>query len=180
MAGERAAGEDLSASDGQRWVPLGRITGVYGVRGWVKVYSDTVPVTNILDYPRWHLEQNGRREERGLLEGRPHGKGIVARLEGCNDRDQALLLIGAQIAVPRGELPEPTADQYYWADLEGLQVVTLEGVELGRIDHLFGTGANDVMVVRGERERLLPFIDTVVCAVDLEQGRLTVDWDPGF
>ena len=185
MAGEEAAegtkrGRMPRAQGSEQWVRLGRITGVFGVRGWVKVFSDTAPATNILQYDRWYLEREGHWEAHELADGRTHGKGIIARLADCHDRDQAALLVGADIAVPRDQLPAAKEGEFYWADLEGLRVLTREGVELGRIDHLFQTGSNDVMVVKGDRQRLLPFIDTVVCEVDFRAGVLIVDWDPGF
>lgn len=185
MAGKEAAddGQAARAPHGhspEQWVRLGRISGVYGVHGWVKVFSDTSPPSNILQYRQWYLQRDGRWEQHGLADGRSHGKGIVARLAGCDDRDRAALLIGADIAVRRDQLPSVEEGEYYWADLEGLKVQTLDGVDLGRIDYLFQTGANDVMVVKGERQRLLPFIDTVVRDVDLRAGVMVVDWDPGF
>ncbi|MGB5832227.1 MAG: ribosome maturation factor RimM, partial [Thiohalocapsa sp.] len=116
-----------------------------------------------------------------LLEGRTHGKGLVVRLEGCEDRDQAAVLTGQTIAVYRGQLPPPRPDEFYWADLEGLSVTTLEGETLGCVSHLFATGANDVLVVEGDRERLLPFLwDDVVKDVDFCGGMIRVDWDPDF
>jgi len=83
--------------------------------------------------------------------------------------------------VPRSELPDPGPDSFYWTDLEGLTVRTVAGVELGVVDHLLETGANDVLVLKGERERLIPYVrGAVVTDVDLEQGVITVDWDPEF
>lgn len=160
-------------------VVLGRIAGVYGVRGWVKVVSDTDPRDAILRYSPWLV--GSEAAVRRVAEGRVHGKGIVARLDGCDDRDQAALLVGREIAVTRDRLPPPRADEFYWIDLEGLSVVTEQGVDLGRVDHLFSTGANDVLVVKGERERLLPFAwGDVVKDVDFTRGCIQVDWDPEF
>jgi len=158
-------------------VVLGRITGVYGVRGWVRIFSDTEPRENILRYSPWYVDG----EPRKVAEGRRHGKGLVARLQGCDDRDQAAALVGREIAIRRDQLPPPSADEFYWADLEGLRVVTLDGVALGEVSHLFATGANDVLVVRGERERLLPFVwGPVIADVDFGAGLIRVDWDPEF
>jgi 16S rRNA processing protein RimM len=158
---------------------LGRISGVYGVRGWVKIFSDTEPRENILTYKPWYLGRS--RSLRNAEEGRRQGKGLVARLEGCEDRDQAAALVGQEIAVRRDQLSPPRADEFYWADLEGLAVENLDGIPLGRVDYLFATSANDVLVVKGDRERLLPFVwDQVVRDVDLELGRMLVDWDPEF
>ena len=156
---------------------LGRIAGVYGVRGWVRVFSDTDPRDNILRYAPWLLNGTLHR----VLEGRKHGKGLVVRLEGCDDRDQAAALVGQAISIYRDQLPAPRPDEFYWADLEGLSVETLNGEPLGRVSHLFSTGANDVLVIKGERERLLPFVwGDVVKDVDFDAGVMRVDWDPDF
>ncbi len=168
------------AEDGSEWVILGRISGLFGVKGWVKVFSHTSPRTNILDYSSWYLAQDGGWEEFQLEAGKAHGKGIIAQLRGCSDRDLAAELVGREIAIRREQLPAAEEGRFYWADLEGLQVRTTEGTDLGRVDHLLETGANDVMVVKGERERLLPFIDQVISEVDLDGGVITVEWDPEF
>jgi 16S rRNA processing protein RimM len=162
-------------------VIIGRVTGLYGIKGWVKVYSHTRPLNNILSYRPWYLQSADGWEERQLAEGRTQGKGIVARLAGYDDRDQATELLERDIAIKRSQLPRAEKGAYYWADLEGLRVFTLEGVELGVVDHLFETGANDVLVIQGERERLLPLLmDQVIKEVDLGAGLMRVDWDPEF
>ncbi len=166
--------------DDQQRIILGRISGVFGVKGWLKVFSETAPRDNILGYPVWQVRRRDGWRDYRLLEGQPHGKGIIARLAGVDDRDQAAELTRCAVAVGRDELPPAPVDEYYWADLEGLAVVNLDGVGLGRVDHLFETGANDVMALKGERDRLLPFIAEVVREVDLEAGRIEVDWDPDF
>ncbi|MCB1758966.1 MAG: ribosome maturation factor RimM [Gammaproteobacteria bacterium] len=168
------------ADDIGRRVILGRISGLFGVRGWVKVFSDTAPRSNILNYPVWQLRLAGEWRAFKLLEGRAQGKGVVALLEGFEDRDQAAVLVDAEIAVDRAQLPEAVEGEYYWTDLEGLTVSNAEGVDLGRVAELFSTGANDVMVVKGERERLIPFIAGTVIDVDRERGEISVNWDPEF
>lgn len=163
----------------RRMLVLGRISGVHGVRGWVKIFSDTEPRDNILTYSPWYL--GASRTVRKVAAGRLHGKGLVACIEGCDDRGQAADLVGQEIAVRRDQLPPPRAEEFYWADLEGLSVETLDGTLLGRIDHLFTTAANDVLVVKGERERFLPFVwGQVVKEVNFELGRMRVDWDHEF
>lgn len=161
-------------------VIVGRIAGVFGVKGWVKVYSYTQPLDNILTYSPWQIRLGTGWQVVKPIEGRSHGKGIVALLEGYADRDAAASLVGCDIAVDRAQMPAAGEDEIYWADLIGLKVVTVDGVELGVVDHLFETGANDVLVVKGERERLLPYIDSVVQEVDLAAGMMRVDWDPEF
>ncbi len=163
-----------------RPVPMGRINGLFGVAGWVKVFSYTEPRERILDYGPWLLRQDdGGWRSIEVVDGRRQGQSVVALLEGVADRDQARALAGAEIAVPRDRLPAPGKDEYYWADLEGLRVETLEGHDLGTVSRLFATGANDVMVVSGERERLVPFVlERYVRDVDFEAGVIRVDWDP--
>ena len=159
-------------------VILGRIVGLFGVRGWLKVHSYTEPRDAVLDYRDWWLDRDGGWRQVRLLEGRQHGKGIVVRLEGFDDRDAAAELLGSDIGVDRGALPEPEDGRYYWADLEGLAVVHKDGTELGKVAYLMGTGANDVLVVDGPVERLIPFVPgEVILDVDLAAGVIRFDWE---
>lgn len=163
------------------WVILGRVSGLYGIQGWVRVFSHTEPREGITRYNPIFLKFQGEWRPFEIEAGRAQGAGVVLKLVGCDDRDQAATLLQCEMAVRRAQLPPPEPGEYYWADLEGLRVVTLDGVELGTVRLLFATGANDVIVVQGERERLLPFIkDQVVVEVDLERRLLKVDWDPDF
>lgn len=160
-----------------RRITVGRIAGLFGVRGWVKVYSHTRPREAILNYSPWLVTIGGSERTLELAEGRVQGKGVIARLEGVADRDQAAVLVGAEIAVGRAQLPAPAANEYYWAELEGARVIDQRGTELGRVSHLFETGAHDVLVVRGETERLIPFGGSVIKRVDLANGVIHVDWE---
>jgi 16S rRNA processing protein RimM len=174
--------ETESEGGGQRFVTLGRVSGAHGVQGWVKVYSETDPRENIVGYSPWYLGDARARTVWKVTGGRRQGKAVVAKLSGCNDRDTAESLQGLEIAVRRDQLPEPTVPgEYYWADLVGLRVETVDGIELGQVERLFETGANDVIVVQGERERLIPYLwGQVVRDVDLDAGLMRVDWDPDF
>lgn len=158
-------------------VTVGRIVGLFGVQGWVKVYSHTRPREAILNYSPWLVELKDGPREVDVAEGRRQGRGVVARLAGYTDRDEAAALVGTGIAVRLAQLPPPATNEYYWAQLENLRVVDEAGVELGRVSHLFETGANDVMVVRGARERLIPFGAPVVRRVDLAAGVIYVAWE---
>lgn len=160
-----------------RRIAVGRVVGLFGIRGWVKVYSYTRPRDAILRYSPWQLGSGDQWREHGLLEGRSQGNGIVARVAGCDNRDAAAALIGAEIAIAGAQLPAAAEREYYWAELEGLRVVNLAREELGRVSHLFETGANDVLVVQGERERLIPFGKGVIHDVDLDAGIIRVDWN---
>lgn len=169
------------------FVVLGKLTSPYGVKGWLRVFSHTSPMEGILEYPEWVLRYAGRTETRQVNQGRRQGKGLVVSLDRVTSREQAEQLAGADILLPKHALPELEPGDYYWHQLEGLRVVTLEGADLGRVNYLFETGANDVLVVAGDadaidaRERLLPFLpDEVIRDVDLDAGIMTVDWDPEF
>ena len=157
---------------------MGRISGLFGVQGWVKVYSYTEPREAVLSYDRWLLRRKDGWQEATVAEGQRHGKTIIARIDGYVDREQAAGLVGADIGVPREAMPETERGQFYWSDLEGLRVVHRDGTELGKVAYLLETGANDVMVVQGEQERLIPFVlDTVILGVDLDKGEIEVDWE---
>ncbi|MCK7567696.1 ribosome maturation factor RimM [Marinobacter xestospongiae] len=166
---------------------IGRITSVYGVKGWVKVFSYTDPIEGILNYPNWTLVQDGKRVPVQLEQGRRHGPGIVVQLKGVSDREVARGYCGADIVVPTDVMPELPAGEYYWHQLEGLVVETVEGECLGKVHHLIETGSNDVLVVHAtvdaidQRERLIPYLpDQVVREIDLASGKMVVDWDPEF
>lgn len=160
---------------------MGRITGPYGIQGWVRVIPYTEQNVDLLSYTPWQLHMGDGWQARAVLEGRAHGKGLVVRLADCPDRACAEALAGTDIGIYRAQLPEAAPGEYYWNDLLGLRVRTLDGRELGTVDHLLETGANDVLVVRGDRERLIPFLQgTVILTVDLTAGEIRVDWDPDF
>lgn len=152
----------------------------YGVRGWLVVQPLTEAVDGLLGFESWWLGAGTRWQAHRLLEGRVHRDGLVARLEGIQDRDAAFGVRGAQVAVPRSQLPPPPEGQYYWSDLIGLRVENAQGEHLGEVAEIFATGANDVLVVRGERERLIPFIESVLLSVDLGADRLVVDWQADY
>ena len=162
-------------------VVLGEVVGVHGVRGAVKVYSATRPRENIFDYPVWTLVLNGQSRDYAVLGSRQQGKGLIATLAGVSDRDSAMALRGHEIRVPRQQLPAAESGEVYWADLQGLEVINVDGSRLGVVTGLMETGANDVLVVDGDRERLIPYVpDRHVLEVDLTAGQLRVDWDPEF
>jgi 16S rRNA processing protein RimM len=166
--------------DPRALVTVGRITGVHGVRGRVKVFSYTDPRDNVLSYPEWWLTRGRERRLFRVRDGHSGGRTITAALESIEDRDAAEAWIGAEIAVERSSLPDPGEGQYYWADLVGLEVCDGRGERLGSIERMLETGAHDVMVVRREEgdELLIPFVvGEIVQAVRLEEGRVVVDWE---
>jgi len=170
------------AIEGDRRLLLGRIVGVYGVAGWVKLESHSEPRLRIFNYQPWLLKTAQAEHEVEGCHGRAQGKGIVAALPSVTNRDQAAALVGAEVWVWRSALPKIKNDEVYWTDLEGSEVVTTLGISLGHVSHIFATGANDVIVVRdAERERLIPFVSgQFVHDINLDMRRITVDWDPEF
>ncbi|MDH5433083.1 MAG: ribosome maturation factor RimM [Gammaproteobacteria bacterium] len=168
-------------------VVIGKITGVHGVKGWVKVFSHTEPRLNIIEYNPWLINTANGWKEVDISNGKPQGKTIVAKLKDIDDRDEALKYIGSEIAINESQLKELNHEDYYWRELENLQVINLKGETLGTVSHLIETGANDVMVVAlsdaltkqlKQNEILIPYLyHDVVKKVDLEASIIEVDWD---
>lgn len=163
------------------YITVGKIVSAHGVRGAVKVFSETDTPSNILKYRPWYLRRQGQWVEAKVLGGHPQGAAVVAQLEGVNDRDAAQALAHTDVAIKRSQLPALKQGEYYWADLVGLKVLNQQDVELGVVRELFATGANDVLVVQGEVERLIPYVTgVIVLEVDLKSGIMRVDWEPDY
>jgi 16S rRNA processing protein RimM len=162
-------------------ISVGKISGIFGVKGWIKVYSYTDIRENILAYSPWVLKKGKESKLVEVIKGRRHGKTVVACLKDLVDRNDATKLKGWDIYIRPEQLPKAKRGEYYWADLIGLQVKTIEGVKLGVIQQMLETGANDVLVVKGERERLIPFLqEQTVIDINLITGEMLVDWDSDF
>lgn len=171
-------------------VNVGRITAVFGIKGWVKVHSYTEPQDNLFSYDPWWIKTKHGVKQIEIDEARPHGDSYVAHIKGVDDRDLAATYTAADIAVERDLLPELDDGEFYWNQLEGLVVKTCyEGQtqRLGVVSKIMETGANDVLVVQGDaqsidqRERLIPYVpDQFVLSVDLTTKEILVDWDPAF
>jgi 16S rRNA processing protein RimM len=163
----------------ERRVVIGRIAGVHGIRGWVRVRSHTRPGTNILDYQPWLLGPAPGWREFRVDRSTIRRNEVLVHLEGVDDRDQAEPLIGSDIAVLRSSLPAPAAGEFYWCDLIGMTVRNRQGAVLGTVTGLLETGSNDVLVVQGRERTLIPFLTgRVILAVHAETGTIEVDWDP--
>jgi 16S rRNA processing protein RimM len=169
-----------------RRVTLGRVAGVFGIRGWVKLHSFTRPAENLLHYPHWWLLTAEPYQAR-LIEGKAQVSGLVARISDAQgapieDRDVAAALIGAEIQVDREALPQAPPGSYYWHDLVGLEVVSSADEPLGRVVSVMENGAQDVLVLEdGEQERLIPFVvGPIIQSVDLERKRIVADWAPDY
>lgn len=209
---ERNGNDQSRQADLDRKIVLGSVNGVFGVKGWVKVFSETDPRENIVSYRRWWIRRDRLSKRQAgrspsdtqawrqikVLDGRRQGKTVIALIDGVETPEQAALLIGHEIAVDRSQMPSLAKDEFYWTDLIGHTVQTLEGIKLGTVERLFATGANDVVVVRkdpalypgddGQRttkavdnELLIPWVmGSVVTEVDAESRCITVDWDPDY
>ncbi len=165
---------------------VGRICGVYGIKGWVRIHSFTEPLDNLFGYRDWKIRRGDSWQAIEIDSGREHGKGLIAHIVGIDDRSAAELLNGCDIAVPRAQLPALEQGEYYWHQLEGLAVIAA-GQCLGKVAHLLETGANDVLVIKpcegsiDSRERLIPWVKgQYIKQVDLEAATIEVDWDPEF
>ncbi len=167
---------------GDELINVGEIAGVFGIKGWVKVYSHTDPRENILKYSPWILKKDNALKQVKLINGKRQGKSIVACLEGFTDRNIAESYVDWGILIKKSQLPKSGNGDYYWADLVGLRVETESGISLGKVDYLIETGANDVLVVNdGDEERLIPFLhQQVIKSIDLFDKLIIVDWDPDF
>lgn len=159
---------------------MGRISGPFGVKGWVKLHSFTQAPENLLSYATWWVGGEGRWHEIRVEGGQVQSGSVVAKLAGCEDRDAAAPYRGQQVAVAREAFPPPAANEFYWADLVGLKVVNEQGEDLGEVREVLETGANDVLVVQGERERLIPFTELVVKKVDVAGRVIRVEWGSDF
>ncbi len=162
-------------------IPMGRLGAAHGLSGWLRVVSYADPPERIRNYRNWTLLVNGVRKQANLRSLRLVGGGLACLLDDVNTRETAEALGGAEIHIDRGALPPTREDEWYWTDLKGLEVRNLEGERLGDVADLMATGANDVLVVQGERRRLIPFLPgSRVREVDLDAGRLIVDWDASY
>ena len=161
-------------------VIMERIVAPYGVQGWVKVLPDTEAIDGLLEHDVWQVGKDNAWQARKLKSGKVHNDVLVVKLEGVNDRDAALTCKGMLVAVPRGSLPELDETEFYWSDLIGLIVRNKQNVEFGKIIDVFETGANDVIVVKGEIERLIPFAEHTIVDVNIEKQTMLVDWDEDY
>jgi 16S rRNA processing protein RimM len=159
---------------------IGKINGLFGVQGWVKIFSYSDPRKNILTYQPWHIQVNGQWQTLEKTTGRVQGKTIVAQLKNITNREQAHSYIGTDIYIEKSQLPALSKGEYYWEELIGLTVINQENITLGVVNNLMDTGANTVLVVQGEQEYLIPYIKPFLLQVELQNKQITVDWDADF
>jgi 16S rRNA processing protein RimM len=156
---------------------MGRIVAPFGVKGWIKVAPFTEEPEGLGRFSSWWIGAGGDWREFRLAEVARQGSMLLARLEGCDSREAASQLRGREISVPRAAFPPRGESEFYQADLIGLEVRNLDDERLGSVAGFVATGAHAVMRLEdGERERLLPFVASVVKTVDEDAGRILVDW----
>jgi 16S rRNA processing protein RimM len=159
-----------------RIVVLGKIVGTFGVKGWLKVSSYTEPLDNILDYEVLQIGGPSGWSAIRIEDGRETGKGVIAKFAGIETPEAGRLRIGTELGVWRSELPAPAEGEYYWSDLEGLEALNVDGELLGRIDHFRTTPAGTVVVVKGAKDLWVPFVKERIVKVDIDAGRVVLDW----
>ena len=159
---------------------MGRIAAPFGVKGWVKVQPFSEDPGTLMDFESWRIGRGTEHKTFTVEAVQDHTNAMVAKLEGIDDRDAAYALRGQEISVARSDLPPPEENEYYWSDLIGLTAVNREGIELGKVDSLMETGAQDVLVIKGTREHLVPFIAQFVGKVDVAGGTIEVDWGEDY
>ncbi len=169
-------------------VLLGKVGAVYGIKGWLKIHSFTEQPEAIFDYSPWSIKLGEKEQSIEITDWRKHNNGLIAKFAKLDDRDDAQRVVGSEIFVDESLLPELPEGEFYWRDLIGMSVVTDKGYDLGQVSDVMETGANDVLVVKanrndgfGKKERLIPYIyDQVIVSVSNENKQICVDWDPGF
>lgn len=160
------------------YIIVGKVGSTYGIKGWLKILSYTDIANAILDYRPWYLEEGSGWKKAEIQDGHEHGKGIVAKLAGYENPEQARLLSGKKIAVLRSQLPKLKKNEYYWSDLIGLSVINQDGTELGNVSYLLETGSNDVLVVKGDKEYAIPYLlGDVIQEIDLEKREIHINWE---
>ena len=175
-------------SDQNERIILGKVSGFFGVRGWVKLYSYTDPKSNILSYKSLYIKLQGQWQKATLDDGRLHGKGVIGHFSGYDTREAVSDMLGAELAIERSQLKPLGSNEYYWHDLIGLQAINVQEHVLGRVVKIIETAAHDVLVIQPERQNetnamadqiLIPYVlDQYVLKIEPGKGKILVDWQP--
>jgi 16S rRNA processing protein RimM len=170
----------VSNNSNNKRLLIGQINGLFGVQGWVKLFSYAHPRKNILSYQPWHIKVDGVWTTLDIVKGREQGKTIVAQLKDVVDREDSRRYIGVELYIEKSQLPQLAQGEYYWDELTGLEVINNQGIILGTISYLVDTGANNVMVVNGKKEHWVPYIEPFLISIDMDKRQILVDWDEDF
>lgn len=158
---------------------IGRFGAKHGVHGWQRLISLTKPLGNILSYNPLFIFIHKQWQKMPKHETMWRGDSLLIRLADCTSPEQAKLYTGIEIGIEKQQLPALTENEYYWSDLEGMEVYHQSGLLFGTVKYLFEAGASDILVVEGERRRMIPFVHgSPIISVDLQQKKIIVDWDP--
>lgn len=159
------------------YITLGKITGFFGVKGWVKLYSHTRPRIGIAEYQQFYA--GDKKTPLTFTHIQQSGKYIIGCIDGVDSRESAENYLDIELFVARDDLPQ-LDNEYYWHELIGLSVINQQGQTLGKITEMMETGANDVMVVHHDdgTEHLIPYaISHFVLSIDTDNGEMQVDWE---
>jgi 16S rRNA processing protein RimM len=168
------------SEDNSKYIVVGKIGATYGIAGWLKIHTYTEFGENILHYAPWYLSVADQQsyDEITIETGKPHGNSFIAKLHGIDTPEAARLYTGKTISIKRSQLPDLKQGEYYWSDLVGLTVINTRGEALGTVSYLIETGANDVLVIKGDKEHAIPYLPgSVVLSVDLAKKEIIVDWE---
>ena len=163
---------------------IGRIGGVYGVKGWLKIFSFTRPSKNIFSYSPWILEIDDIFHEINCEEFRKNGENYVVKILGVNNPEDASRYTNCDIAITEEQLPRLNDGEYYWRDLIAIKVINQNGDLLGKVSEIIETGANDVFVItnknKGQHKILIPYVmGLFIRDIDLTTQTMNVDWEVG-
>jgi 16S rRNA processing protein RimM len=192
-----AVAAEVRAETAESWpddaVEVGAVVDAYGLKGWVKVAAHADAGQGgaaLLSAKRWWLMKGRERSSAPALQAKIHSDSIVAHLGGVADRDAALALRGTRVYICRSDFPALEADEFYWVDLLGLDVVNLAGVALGKVADMIDNGAHSVLRIEYPAtgkdgkpttgERLIPFVGVYVKTVDQAAKQIIVDWEADY
>lgn len=162
-------------------ITIGKFAKAYGVKGWIKVVSYTDPITNLIDYaPHWQVIHNNKTLSLDIEDAKLHGKFVIVKIKGYNAPETVRTFTNDLIKIAREDLPTLKDDEHYLADMIGLNVVSTSGVNFGKISEIQETGANDVIVVEGEKRTLIPYLDHVVLKINVDKQEMLVDWEDDY
>jgi len=170
----------LTPHSDEKKLLVGKINGFFGVQGWIKIFSYTEPRKNILKYQPWYFIDDGTYKAIEMTTGRKQSKTIVAHLKGIDNKDQAVQLIGKSLYIDKDQLPQLDDNEHYWHELVGFRVINKDGIDLGVADYLVDTGSNNVLVIKGNKEYWIPYIEPYLVSIDKKNRVINVDWDENF
>ena len=170
----------LTPHSDEKKLLVGKINGFFGVQGWVKIFSYTEPRKNILEYQPWYFIDDGTYKPIEMTTGREQSKTIVAHVKGIDNKDQAVQLIGKSLYIDKDQLPQLDDNEHYWHELVGFRVINKDGIDLGVVDYLVDTGSNNVLVIKGNKEHWIPYIEPYLVSIDKQNRVINVDWDENF